>query len=161
MLYCCKDYKNVTGDKKLLQRRFFVCFWCFASSFLKYKKLFRLSVSWNIRKFRFFKYMEFFRGFFFRNSFLFRKYKKFFKARAIKFHFPRYKEFFSGWIFLFFKLGKLLRVSISRNTRKFRDCFPTHNIRKAFLILEIESFISRKIRLFLRGFCFLIFQGWS
>ena len=26
MLYCCKDYKNVTRDKKFLQRRFFVCF---------------------------------------------------------------------------------------------------------------------------------------
>ena len=42
MLYCCKDYKNVTRDKKFLQRRFFVCFWGFGNSLLKYKKFFKI-----------------------------------------------------------------------------------------------------------------------
>ena len=79
MLYHWKDYKNVTRDKKFRQSRFFVCFSDFGSSLLKYKKLFRtaatrfhflkykkflrVSVSWNIRKFCFLKYKEFFCGF--------------------------------------------------------------------------------------------------
>ena len=41
MLYCCKDYKNVTKDKKFLQSRFFVCFSDSESSLLKYMKLFQ------------------------------------------------------------------------------------------------------------------------
>ena len=42
MLYCCKDYKNVTRDKKFLQRRFFVCFPGIASFILKYEKFFKV-----------------------------------------------------------------------------------------------------------------------
>ena len=32
MLYCCKDYKNVSSDKKFLQNKFFACFAGFGSS---------------------------------------------------------------------------------------------------------------------------------
>ena len=65
--------------------------------FQKYKKFFRVSVSWYIRKFCFLKYNKFFQDFSFpeyKKSFLLRKYKKFFNIRARKFHFPKHKEFF-------------------------------------------------------------------
>ena len=61
MLYCCKDYKNVTRDKKFRQSRFFVRFSDFGSSLKKYKKFFRL----RDRKFHFPKYKKFFQSGFF------------------------------------------------------------------------------------------------
>ena len=42
MLYCCKDYKNFTSHKKFLPDTFFVWFSGPVSSFLKYKKFFKL-----------------------------------------------------------------------------------------------------------------------
>ena len=126
MLYYCKDYKNVKRDKKFLPSRFFVCFWGFVSSFLKYKKFFKLGArkfhfpkykehlragfftfqAWkitsrNIRKFHFLKYKEFFWGFRFlkyKNRFLLRKYKKFFRG------FRKYKTYSQGGFFYFSNL---------------------------------------------------------
>ena len=103
MIYCCKDYKNVTRDKKFLQNRFFVCFWKFL---LKYKKVFKL----GSRKFHFLKYKELFKSFFFIFLSSESYFLKFFSLVIRKFRFPKYKklqflkykEFFSGWIFLFF-----------------------------------------------------------
>ena len=43
MLYCCKDSKSIKRDEKFLRRRFFVCFFGFISSFLKYKNFFELA----------------------------------------------------------------------------------------------------------------------
>ena len=56
MLRCCRDYKNLTNDKKFLQSRFFVSFSGSVSSFLKYKRFFKLVT----RKFYFPKYKTFF-----------------------------------------------------------------------------------------------------
>ena len=53
MLYSCKDYKNITRDKKLLKSRFLVWYSGPISSLLKYKTFFKLenSISQNIRNF--------------------------------------------------------------------------------------------------------------
>ena len=59
---------------------FFFTFSSLKSYFLKYKKLFRVSISWDIRKFRFLKYKK---------RFILRKCKKFLNIRTRKFHFPR------------------------------------------------------------------------
>ena len=84
---------------------------------------------WNIRKFRFLKYKDFFlRDFYFRKhkkSFLLIKYKKFLNIRAPKFHFPIYKEFLELESY-FLKYKTVFRVFLS------------------FLILELESSISWK-----------------
>ena len=127
MLYYCKDYKNVSKDKKFLQSRFFVCFLGIASFILSLKlvsfislnirhfsqsgfflffelgkllpelyEAFRVSASWNLRKFRFLKYKEFFRGFRFlkyKKSFLLRKHEKFLSIRARKFQGFEYNIF--------------------------------------------------------------------
>ena len=67
------------------------------SYFLKYKKFFRVAVSWNIRKFCFLKHKK---------SFLLRKYNKFFRG----FYFLKYKKSFPhekfpwGGFFNFFEL---------------------------------------------------------
>ena len=61
-LYCCKDYKNVTRDKKFFRGRFFVWFSAPVIFFLNYKKFFKPGA----RKFHFSKYKKLFMsGFFF------------------------------------------------------------------------------------------------
>ena len=49
-------FRNI---RNILRVFFFLFFWL-ENSLLKYKRFFRVSVSWNIRKFRFLKYKEFF-----------------------------------------------------------------------------------------------------
>ena len=71
--------------------------------FPKYKKLFRVSVSWNTRK-----------------------YKKTFNIRARKFHFLNYKEYFLGWSFFLFcdyglKHFKILFIHVAHTI------FPAEN----------------------------------
>ena len=105
MLYCCKDCKKVTRDKKFLQSRFFVCFWCFVSSFLKYKKFFKLGAG-NLH---FPKYKKLFKSEFFfvlgagktiswniRNFFgisVSRNIRRaLFGENIRKFHFPKYQK---------------------------------------------------------------------
>ena len=81
--------------------------------FLKYKKFFTISVFWNIRIFRFLKYMEFFSVFLFseiQEKLFFWKYKKFLNVTIRKFHFSKCKEFFLGWIFFIF-LGLGLKAA--------------------------------------------------
>ena len=77
---------------------------------------------WNIRKFRFLKYKDFFlRDFYFRKykkSFLLIKYKKFLNIRATKFHFPIYKEFLELESY-FLKYKTVFRVSVFWNLRKY------------------------------------------
>ena len=75
MLYCCKDYKNVTRDKKFLQSIFLFAFGAFEvlPEILKYKKFFKLGA----RKFRFRKCKKLF-------ILWFRKYKRF-----LRFPFPK------------------------------------------------------------------------
>ena len=54
MLYNCKDYKNITRDKKFLSSRFFVCFPGFQSSSWNISFLslgLESSISQNIRNF--------------------------------------------------------------------------------------------------------------
>ena len=83
--------------RNFFQRAFFLFFGLGLRKlhFLKYKKLFRVSVSWNIKNFWGVS-----------DSWNIRKYKKFFNNRARKFHFPKYKNFFSRWRFsIFFGLG--------------------------------------------------------
>ena len=90
--------RQETSISENISSFFRVGFFHFSSSesyFLKYKNFFRVSISWNIKRFRFLKYKEFFRGFHFlkyKKSFLLRTYKKFVKIRARKFHFPKYKK---------------------------------------------------------------------
>ena len=65
------------------------------SYFLKYKKFFRVSISYNIRKFCFLKYNKYFQGFPFlkyKKSFLLIKYKKFLNIRAKKFLFMKHEK---------------------------------------------------------------------
>ena len=57
-----------------------------------YWNIFRVSICWNIKKFLFLKYKEFFRGFRFleyKKSIVSRKYNKSFNIRVRKFHFPK------------------------------------------------------------------------
>ena len=114
-LKCKKFFK--LGSKKFHFLKFKKFFWASFFHFLSYKS----SVSWNIRKLRFLKYMEFFRIFCFptyKESFLLKKYKKSFQSfhsliykssfllrKYKKFFNIRVYEIFSGWIFLFFELG--------------------------------------------------------
>ena len=112
MLYCCKDYKNVTRDKKLIQNRFFICFWSFVKSVLKYKKFSRLgarsSIPQKIRNFLRMGFVPFLRF----GSFLL-KYKDFFRVffsqNKTKFHFLKYKELFRGFRFPKYRKSFLLR----------------------------------------------------
>ena len=101
---------HFSKKKKFFQSIFFYLFEL-GSSFLKFKKLFRVSISWNIRKFCFLKDKKFFgvsvswnirKGFFWEN------------IRARKFHFPKYRkkyELFLEGIFIFFYFLKLFEVS--------------------------------------------------
>ena len=105
MLYCFKDDKNVTRDKKFLQSRFFVCFRGFAGSFLKNKKFFKPGA----RKFLFVKYKKILKVVFLHfpcSLSYFLKYKKFFTVSISwnirKFRFLKYKDFFQDWFYLFF-----------------------------------------------------------
>ena len=75
MLYSCKDWNSIIRNgfeqaflfifkyKELFKSVFFFHFLSSESYFLKYKKFFRVSVSWNIRKFRFLDYKWFSQGF--------------------------------------------------------------------------------------------------
>ena len=56
MVYCCKDYKNVTRENKFLRSRFFVCLLWIWKLLLQYKKIFKPGA----RKFDFLKYETFF-----------------------------------------------------------------------------------------------------
>ena len=116
--------------------------------FLKYKKLFRVSFSWNIKNFwwvfifwniRTAFFWESIRSFF--QGFCFLKYKKSFLLR----------NFLGVDFFHFLSLGWKVQGSISGNTRK---AFFWENIRN-FLILELECSISWNIRSFFRGEFFL------
>ena len=76
------------------------------SYFLKYK-FFKVSVWWNLRKFRLLKYNEVSQSFRFlkcKKSFILRKCKKFLNIRARKFHYPKYKDLFSRWSFYIFRV---------------------------------------------------------
>ena len=78
-----------------------------------------------------------------------KKYKKFFNLRVKKFHFLKYTKLFLGWIFfIFLSLGWKVRGL-------FWEC------KRDFLILELESSISRNIRNFFWGRCFLLFGPWT
>ena len=93
------------------------------------------------------------------------KYKKFFKLGARKSYFPKYKTFFqSGFLKIFLSSKLLLEIQeVSWNIRNFFGVSVSPNIRKAFfseniknfLILELESFISRNVRKY-KNF----FQSW-
>ena len=132
------------------------------SYFLKYNKFFRMSVSWNLRKFHSLKYKEFFfflgwgggGGFFswnIRTVFFWENIRDFFGASV------------SRSIGNFFELGlkssipwnirRPFRVSVSWNTMIFfRGCRLSKlrkNIKK--IILEQESSISRNTRNFFSG----------
>ena len=131
MLYCCKDYKNVTRDNIFLRNKFFVWVSSPVSSFLKYKKFFKLGA----RNFDFPKYKKFFQSVFFFLHFsstesYFLKYKKFFRASVSwnirKFHFLKYKDFF-------FWGGGVGRRVDSRNP-KHKKSFPLIKYRKFFNI---------------------------
>ena len=96
MLYCSKDYKNVTKDKKFLQSRFFTCFSGFASSLVKCKSFLSLELESSIFR----NIRNFFRATFF---FLFLRLessisgnirKTFFLENIRKFRFPKYKKTF-------------------------------------------------------------------
>ena len=117
MLYCSKDYKNVTRDKKLLQNRFLICFWGFVKSVLEYKKFFRLearsSIPQNIRNFLRMGFVPFLRF----GSFLL-KYKDFFRVSVSqnkrKIHSLKYKELFRG-----FRFSKHRKSFLLRKCKKF------------------------------------------
>ena len=90
ILYCCKDYKNLTRDKKFLQRRFFLWFGGFESSSGNIRSFLSLGLESSIScNWIFFK-----SGFF-----------SIFWARKV-----------TSWNFLI--LG--LEISVFRNIRKFR-----------------------------------------
>ena len=119
LLYCCKDYKTLQGTRTFFFR-FFVCFWGFVSSLLKYK-FFKLEArKFHFPKYKFFSEWVFFifraqkitslnirsfleflfheiKGIFLAFLFpeiwekLLRKYKKPLNIRARKCHFLKYK----------------------------------------------------------------------
>ena len=131
MLYCCKDYKKVTRDKKFLRSRFFVCFWGFGISSWNIRIFSSLglenSISLNIRNF----FRDFF--YFYISESYFLKYQKFFKI-SVSLNIRN------------FRLG----VSVSQNIRK---AFFWEIIR-IFLILEYKKFSRGGF------FCFSSF-GWK
>ena len=90
ILYCCKDYQNLTRDKKFLQRRFFLWFGGFESSSENVRSFLSLGLESSISCNRIF----FKSGFF-----------SIFWARKV-----------TSWNFLI--LG--LEISVFRNIRKFR-----------------------------------------
>ena len=99
------------------------CFWFlgFASYLLKYKKLFKVSISWNIKMAFFRVDISWGRYFYFlslswkvqgsfscniRKTFFWENIRSFYNIRARKFHFQKYDEFFSGeFFFVFLGLG--------------------------------------------------------
>ena len=146
MLYSCRDYKNVTRDKKLLWSRSFVCFWGFANSLLKYKKFFRLGA----RKIHFTKYEKLFKSklflFFGLGSSLL-KYNKFFRVSVSrntrKCRFLKYTEFFRGFRFPINKKSFLLR-----KYRKFLRGLRFLKYNKSFLLRKYKKFFNIRDRFF-------------
>ena len=114
MLCCCKDYKNITRDKKFLRSRFFVWFLGFVSFILKYKffKLVASGFHFPLCK-KLYKSVFFFH--FLRLESYLLKYKKFFRVSV------------SGNIRIF------PGVFVSKNMRK---AFSWKNIR-SFLRKEL------------------------
>ena len=110
--------------------------------FLKYKKFFRFSISWNIRNFRFLKYQEVL------GVLLFPKYNKRFLLR-------KFKKFFRDFRFLKHNNSFLLR-KYKKLFRSFR--FLKLTAAESFLILELESPFSWGIRNFLGVDFFLFFE---
>ena len=103
------------------------------SYFLKYKKFFRVSVYWNIRKFRFLKYRKIFQGFHFpkyKKSFLLRKSKKILNIRVRKLIFPEYKKF-SQVVFLFFELD--LKSVLSSSIIYYLESYKSFWVQGKFL----------------------------
>ena len=146
--------------------------------FLKYKTFFRFSVSWNIRKFHFLKHKIYFRGFHFVKTlevflgwtfFIFLSLgwkvqgsisgsmRNFLILESECYVSWNIRNFFQGWIYFnFLSLESKVQSSTSRNIRK---AFFWENIRN-FLMLEVESFISRNMKNFFRGGFFLISRVW-
>ena len=125
------NYKKVFQFRK---------FWFFIRKSIKYFWSWKVT-SWNIRKFHFLKY----KGVFFEvpvfiklGAFL-RKHKKLFWSRL-------FRENFKGW-------DQKVRGSIWENINK---NFLLRKYKK-FLILELESSISRKIRMFYLVWIIFIF----
>ena len=130
MLYCCEDYKNVTRDNVFLRNKLFVWVSSPVSSFLKYKKFFKLGA----RNFDFPKYKKFLQSVFF---FIFRARKvTSWNIRSfLGLPFPEIWESSISWnkmIFFFFFLGGGRRVD-SRNP-KHKKTFPLIKYRKFFNI---------------------------
>ena len=130
------------------------------SYFLKYKKFFRASVPWNVRRFRFLKYKEFFQGFSFLNynnffrGFCFLKYElSFEKIQEIFLTlelessiFPEYKKFSRGGLFLFLKLALKNALDGYFCQKFYGTCLTVFSIYFQFYICHDSEYTFQEIR---------------